>query len=582
MQNNTNTPKQPKGAVPAKTANLTKRKKPNQQRLPPPNPAFALPPPMNAPPSMPKQKRKPKQPQSKKDKQTWYENAIDTVYKVGSKILPLIIGFGDYEVRSNSLLAAGSNGKLGGEVPRLSNTATHNVISHREYLGDILSSTSSFASQIFPINPGLLGSFPWLAALANSYQQYRLRGVIFEFKTLATDYSAQPYIGYVAMGTQYDSLDQPFGSKLEMDNSEYACSKRTNESFLHPIECARDQTALTEMYVRDGPAPTTSSDLRLYDWGQFQIAVGGQAVAGTPIGELWCTYEVEFFKPKLASAVGYDASSLQLILSGVTNSVPLGNGSSTATGNITYVIQSGSAVIFFPGLSTGTWFVQFFWNSTSAVAYVPPSATPFNCTLTGGASNDSGSTSHGNVLYYTMTVTGPSPSITLGTAGTIASGATTCFFKLFQVAALNLSSDIFDHTLCKKIRHDASSKPSDTVLVQSHNAITYKTSLPSLIDETETSDFCESIFDFESACDALSSLSPSDPEFLSIRNKIYFKIFNIPHVCIVDLSTTRKLLNEMSNLDITNHPERCPKYREMRFHLQKLCFYGDEETTASI
>jgi len=36
-------------------------------------------------------------------------------------------------------------------------------------------------------------------------------------------------------------------------------------------------------------------DKRLFDWGIVTLAVGGQTVDVTIIGELWITYEIEFF-----------------------------------------------------------------------------------------------------------------------------------------------------------------------------------------------------------------------------------------------------------------------------------------------
>jgi len=395
--------------------------------------------------------RKQKQKKQKKKEESWWSNAADALVRFGSKIIPMIVGFGDYTVKSNSLLAAGTDGKLGGEVPRLSNSPYHNIVSHREYLGDILSSTSNFSSQPFAINPGLLQTFPWLASLANSYQQYRLKGMVFEFKTLATDYSATPYIGFVAMGTQYDSLDPPFATKIEMDNSEFANSKRTNESFLHPIECARDQTAISEMYVRDGAPPSASSDLRLYDWGLFQIAVGGQATAGVPIGELWVTYEVEFFKPKLASQVGYNANSLFLSKNNVSQTQPLGTSVTSNSGDLNFT--TGNVFINFPNLSAGTWLVTYTITGTVAAAVTYPGLTPSGCTASIlESSPPSGTSSLSLMRSYQMTVNASSPTLTFGTGAILPTGTVTIDIYVTQIALVNLSSEVFTHVMDKQAR----------------------------------------------------------------------------------------------------------------------------------
>jgi len=101
------------------------------------------------------------------------------------------------------------------------------------------------------------------------------------------------------MSTQYNALDQPFTDKRTMENYEYANSAKPSCSFMHPIECKASQTSVGELYVRTGPVST--GDLRLYDLGVFSIATQGMQNAedGQVIGELWCTFEIEFYKPKL-------------------------------------------------------------------------------------------------------------------------------------------------------------------------------------------------------------------------------------------------------------------------------------------
>lgn len=124
-----------------------------------------------------------------------------------------------------------------------------------------------------------------------------MRGLVFEFKSLATSYSATPYIGYVAMGTQYNSLDPEFVDKKTLENSEYSNSCKSDQTMMHPVECAKNQLVLSELYVRDSLVVPSSADKRMYDMGEFTIATGGQATDGI-IGELWATYEVEFYQAK--------------------------------------------------------------------------------------------------------------------------------------------------------------------------------------------------------------------------------------------------------------------------------------------
>lgn len=174
------------------------------------------------------------------------------------------------------------------------------IVRHREYIADIISSTA-FQNRNLPINPGLTSTFPWLAQIANAFEQYRFRGLIFEFKSLSADslISTSTNIGQgtVIMATQYNSLSPGFSTKIEMENYEFANSAKPSISFMHPVECAMYQTPNTPLYVRNGAIPP-GSDERLYDLGNFNLATQGLPSNDGSIGELWCTFEIEFFKPK--------------------------------------------------------------------------------------------------------------------------------------------------------------------------------------------------------------------------------------------------------------------------------------------
>lgn len=210
------------------------------------------------------------------------------------------------------------------------------IVRHREYIGDIISSTV-FLNRNFPINPGMVGTFPWLAQIANAFEQYRFRGLIFEFKSLSADalISASTNIGQgtVIMATQYNALSPGFSTKIEMENYEYANSCKPSCSFMHPVECALYQTPNTPLYVRNGPIPP-NADERLYDLGNFNLATQGLPSASGSIGELWATFEIEFFKPKYTpnSAEGLGAdnflSDCNLSIgqtSIITAQLPMGN-----------------------------------------------------------------------------------------------------------------------------------------------------------------------------------------------------------------------------------------------------------------
>lgn len=209
-----------------------------------------------------------------------------------------VTGFGDYKVGSNTLLSSMDR------LPSFRNTLQGTKVTHREYLGDVITSPTAGAFQIksYPIQPALLTTFPWLANSAENYQEYQLNGLIFEFKSNSYDAlaSTNTASGTVVMATNYNVLDPPYANKFQMEQSQYVCSGKPSINLLHPVECAKAETPTNILFTRSGLA---DGDYRLYDWGNFQLATVGMQGTSTNIGELWVTYDITLYKPKLGLAV---------------------------------------------------------------------------------------------------------------------------------------------------------------------------------------------------------------------------------------------------------------------------------------
>lgn len=229
-----------------------------------------------------------------------------------------IFGSGDYTITGQApaynVLTSGS------QTPKFSSDQRTNVVCHREYLGDI-NGTASFNAGAYPLNPGSTTTFPWLATLAQNYQEYRFHGLVFEFRPLITDFIASGSPGVVVMATNYNADAPTFTSKQQMENSEFATSVKPTIGLMHAIECATSETILPQRYVRSGEVPF-GQDLRLYDHGIFQFATQGNPLVG--LGELWVTYCVEFFKPVLPRTVGGQVESQHIIRSSTSSANPFG------------------------------------------------------------------------------------------------------------------------------------------------------------------------------------------------------------------------------------------------------------------
>lgn len=288
----------------------------------------------------------------------------------------LISGFGDYKVNENTLMTGGL------DPPQVVNAVDQGgvIIRHREYLKDILASIN-FSIEEFPLNPGLVQTFPWLSNVAQHFEQYKFRGVLFEFKTLSSDTvlssATSSALGSVIMSTQYNALLPPFPDKFTMENYEFANSSKPSISFLHPVECMRGQTTLTELYVRGSDAPD-GSDKRLYDLGNFYIATVGMQAASGVAGELWVTYEIELYKPKIASPLNIDELYDHWYLStSATNTNPF-----TAAVHDEHSTFTGAAATntyTFPKQLTDGLFLVFWHILGTSTLIAPPSITITNC-----------------------------------------------------------------------------------------------------------------------------------------------------------------------------------------------------------
>ena len=184
---------------------------------------------------------------------------------------------------------------------------------HREYIQDVFSS-EIFKSTSFSINPGLTSTFPWLSAVAQNFEQYKINQMSFQYKTTSSDAlnSTDTALGTVIMSTDYNALSPPFINKQQMENNVFTVSTKPSLSQTHPIDTKQKQTPVECFNVRMGDV--SEGDLRLYDLGNFQFATVGMQEADVNIGELWVEYDITFLKPKLSSGLNLGGKTAQFLL----------------------------------------------------------------------------------------------------------------------------------------------------------------------------------------------------------------------------------------------------------------------------
>lgn len=285
------------------------------------------------------------------------------------QVLKAITGFGEYNVDHNSILEGGMS------PPTIVNTIQKGgfIVRHREYVSDIVASTA-FSNHTFDINPGLPGTFPYLSQIAKAFELYRMRGLVYEFKSMSSDSvlsaSASTALGTVAMATQYNSLNPGFTNLIAMENHEFSNACKPSCDFYHPVECKKSLISVSELYTRTGAVPD-NADIRLYDLGQFNIATSGMQNATGVIGQLWCTYEVEFYQAK------YDAPTSILSdhvrNSSISNTQWLGSAHSFAGGCSLGLGIETNTITFPTNVRDGTFFVnQQFRSTAGAGAFTRP------------------------------------------------------------------------------------------------------------------------------------------------------------------------------------------------------------------
>jgi hypothetical protein len=266
------------------------------------------------------------------------------------------LGAGDYEVSSNSIVARAS-----ATIPMMHKTGQSVMVRHREYIGPISGTTAFNVAYSLTVNPGISATFPWLSIIAQGFQEYNMKGMVYHYVPTSgmAISGTNSALGSVMMQTSYRSDDTAPTSKIQMLNEYWANEVVPSETMCHPIECDPRENPFSIHYVRTGNIP--SGEPLLYDLGTTFVCT--QGMQGTnQVGDLWVTYEVELKKPIVASSVttlgGYYSSRF----SGGTNSALFAGAQSAISGNMPLTF-TGNTITLPIGL-TGQ-FVMFFYVVSS-------------------------------------------------------------------------------------------------------------------------------------------------------------------------------------------------------------------------
>lgn len=338
-----------------------------------------------------------------------------------------VTGIGDYEINTNSIINPMSAVSKDGEVPGVQfRNGKHCVIlKEREFLGDIISSSSSntFQQTSYRLNAGMFSTFPWLSTVADSFEQWEPLGIVFEYRPTSSAWNGvNQALGKVIFATDYNSLDAVYQNAIQMENSEYANSVVSNQQMFHGIECAPAERSNKVYYIRSGTIPTGGTILD-YDLGNFQVGTTGVNGTSVNLGELWVSYEIALYKKDLFAGQigGTNLTFTARGTAGIANNKYWGT--DTKFGGTMWVTLGSTTVTFPKWLQTGVFWCVHNIVGTAAAITVPTVTYTSNCAVNDWGSavtssiasvqTQTGTTTANLIFAYCLTIKGPNAVVTL-------------------------------------------------------------------------------------------------------------------------------------------------------------------------
>lgn len=191
------------------------------------------------------------------------------------------------------------------------------VYSRREFVGDIRSATTQGGFRITRVatNP-TTSTFPFLSQLSGSYEHYQFKSLSFYFRPTTNENTTttQVSLGTTTMYFCYDALEPIVSSRNEANNYQGAKTARICDPLSITVKVPRNP-----LYLRSIGTQSIDTDIRESDFGYLAIATENVNSPGIPtdgvVGELWVTYTVGFWKPKIQDFIG--AAVMESTLAGI-------------------------------------------------------------------------------------------------------------------------------------------------------------------------------------------------------------------------------------------------------------------------
>jgi hypothetical protein len=195
-------------------------------------------------------------------------------------------------------------------APRIKTAPGKHMITHREYIADIIGSTSGFSvAYSTSINAGLATTAPWLALEAINWEMYKFTKLHFVYETRC----ATTIPGYVAIAVNYNPDEAPPTTKAQLYTWKGVKTGAPWNVFVH--KSSPEMLSTQKDFLVRGQM--VAGEFRVYDVGSLYVVCGGQA-ANSQIGELWIEYSITLRTPQI-NAPGLPVAQNNSVFNFLTN-----------------------------------------------------------------------------------------------------------------------------------------------------------------------------------------------------------------------------------------------------------------------
>jgi hypothetical protein len=319
--------------------------------------------------------------------------------------LSTITGYGDYTVTKNSLMNQTVVGEMADQVPVFKNQGADTRVKHCEFVMDLKvpSTGPTYSVTALPIDPTDINTFPWLASVAKKYQKYKVKGMVIGYRSTSTDYNNS---GVVAIAVNYDPAERAYASMDTILNTKFAVSTKPSNSMLAPVECDPARSPQDGYYMKHTTSyDVTDATIRQTRMGTINVATQGLSLpAGTTIGPLYVSYDIEMLYPYMSEAAVSTTSGISGVVNfssqaGLDGSLAQAYGDLVGYGNMSGA-QIGMKWLTTPTSSGSPWYQLVFPPGRYRLATLDSNWATSGASVNGGAS--AGPLSHGSAVTITQ------------------------------------------------------------------------------------------------------------------------------------------------------------------------------------